>query len=464
MMKKYKSIVTAGMCMAALTLAACGGTSGSSAPETKAPETAAPAESEAAEETEAVTDTESSAPETEAAADYSEAYAAYRAVLEARGDELSAVTWQNEYGLGWEEGTRSKYGREPVALVNICGDETPELIFTSTQTQYSAEISIYTYADGEAKCIFNDPEWDMQVAGGERYAFFQTGDEGTLYAYSSMGDEQWTFEYFPLIPGDDGMLSAGDTYVMKTQPSEDYEDLIRTYELNGEEISEEDYNAAVNPLIDNMKTMVLCSNIDSQILYDASLKADYLAMDVQTALSLLGGDAEGPGTAADVTAETLFASLADQFSFSSGAGGWSTELMINDDGSFTGAYHDSDMGDIGDDYPGGTIYISSFSGRFGDVEKVNDTTYSMHLKEIRLENEVGDEWIEDDVRYVASEPYGLDNADEIMVYLEGTPTADLPEEFLSWIAMPRAWGEDIPEVLPCQGLYNVAGQEGFSGE
>ena len=464
MMKKYKSIVTAGMCMAALTLAACGGTSGSSAPETKAPETAAPAESETAAETEAVTDTESSAPETETAADYSEAYAAYKAVLEARGDELSAVTWQNEYGYGWEDDVRSKYGKEPVALVNICGDETPELIFTATQTQYSGELNIYTYADGQARCIFSDGEWDMQVAGGTRYCLFQTEDDDTLHVYTSMGDEYWEYKYFNLTPGDDGQLVQDKTYMKSTQPSEDYEDMIEEYSLDGEGITADEFDSAVNPMLNNMRTVVLCSNIDTQQFYESSLRADYLAMDVQTALSLLGGDAEGPGTAADVTAETLFASLADQFSFSSGAGGWSTELMINDDGSFTGAYHDSDMGDIGDDYPGGTIYISSFSGRFGDVEKVNDTTYAMHLKEISLENEVGDEWIEDDVRYVASEPYGLDNADEIMVYLEGTPTADLPEEFLSWIAMPRAWGEDIPEVLPCQGLYNVAGQEGFSGE
>lgn len=460
-MKKYRNIAAAGM-MAALMMTAACGASQPAAPETKA---AQESETAAGEETASQTETQTETkelPETEAAADYSEAYAAYKAVLEARGDELSAVYWQNEYGYGWLDDAPTRYGQEPVALVNICGDETPELIFTATQTQYSGELNIYTYADGEAKCIFSDDEWDIQVAGGTRYCLFQTEDDDTLYAYTSMGDEYWEYKYFTLTPGDDGQLVPGKTCMLSTQPSEDYEDMIEEYSLDGQGISEDEFKAVMNPVLNNMRTIVLCSNIDTQQMYENSLRAEYLAMDVQTALDLLGGKtAVDP---ADVSEENLFKALADHFSFASGAGGWSTELVINDDGSFTGDYHDSDMGDMGDDYPNGTIYVSKFSGRFGDVKKVNDTTYSMHLQEISLENEVGDEWIEDDVRYVASEPYGLDNADEIMVYLEGTPTADLPEEFLSWIAMPRAWGENIPDVLPCQGLYNVAAQEGFSGE
>ncbi len=467
-MKKYRNIAAVGMMAALMMTAGCGGSAGKPAQTEKPAGSAAESLSEETEaaQTEAETSTEENeAAETEneaATEDFSAAYAAYREVLASRGDELSAVTWQNEYGYGWEDDASTRYGLEPVALVNICGDATPELIFTATQTQYSAELNIYTYADGEAKCIFSDDEWDIQVAGGTRYCLFQTEDDDTLYAYTSMGDEYWEYKYFTLTPGDDGQLVQGKTYMLSTQPSEDYEDMIEEYSLDGQGISEDEFKAGMNPVLNNMRTIVLCSNIDTQQMYENSMKADYLAMDVQTALGLLGGKkAVDP---ADISEENLFEALADRFSFASGAGGWSTELMINDDGSFTGDYHDSDMGDMGDDYPNGTIYVCKFSGRFGDVKKVNDTTYSMHLQEISLENEVGDEWIEDDVRYVASEPYGLENADEIMVYLEGTPTADLPEEFLNWIAMPRAWGENIPEVLPCQGLYNVAAQEGFSGE
>lgn len=49
------------------------------------------------------------------------------------------------------------------------------------------------------------------------------------------------------------------------------------------------------------------------------------------------------------------------FHFSSGAGGWLTEIVISEDGSFTGHFHDSDMGDA---YPEGTRYECSFTGVF----------------------------------------------------------------------------------------------------
>ena len=44
------------------------------------------------------------------------------------------------------------------------------------------------------------------------------------------------------------------------------------------------------------------------------------------------------------------------FYFLSGAGAWSTELVVSPDGSFTGYYHDTDMGDSGAGYPNGTRY------------------------------------------------------------------------------------------------------------
>ena len=45
-----------------------------------------------------------------------------------------------------------------------------------------------------------------------------------------------------------------------------------------------------------------------------------------------------------------------EFVFSSGAGAWRTAIVLNQDGSFNGAYLDSDMGDRGNDYPKGDVY------------------------------------------------------------------------------------------------------------
>ena len=66
--------------------------------------------------------------------------------------------------------------------------------------------------------------------------------------------------------------------------------------------------------------------------------------------------------------------------------------------------------------------------------------------------------IEDGVLYSYTDPYGLDNAQEILFYLPGAPVAELPEGFKSWVS---SYG-DLGETLPFCGLYNVNAAEGFS--
>lgn len=45
------------------------------------------------------------------------------------------------------------------------------------------------------------------------------------------------------------------------------------------------------------------------------------------------------------------------FVFSSGAGAWATSMTLEQDGTFSGAYYDADMGVYDEDYPNGTVYI-----------------------------------------------------------------------------------------------------------
>lgn len=165
-----------------------------------------------------------------------------------------------------------------------------------------------------------------------------------------------------------------------------------------------------------------------------------------------------------VLAEETF-SYADvselEFCFSSGAGAWATFLQINEDGSFEGNYHDSDMGTTGDDYPNGTVYVCDFSGQLSEPEKVNEYTYSAEIESIRLEETPGNIKITDGVQYVYSEPYGLDDAQRILFYLKGAPLAELPEEFLSWVNYYDLNDTEDTE-LPFVGIYNEAAGEGFS--
>ena len=156
-----------------------------------------------------------------------------------------------------------------------------------------------------------------------------------------------------------------------------------------------------------------------------------------------------------------FADVADrEFYFSSGAGGWYTVLHIQEDGSFDGHYQDSDMGDAGEGYPNGTLYYSEFSGSFTEPERVDGWTYRFQIEEINYPLGFGDE-IKDGIHYCYTTAYGLDGAEDLYLYLPGKRTAELPEEYLSWISYYDPESAENEE-LPFYGLYNEKQQEGFS--
>ena len=74
-----------------------------------------------------------------------------------------------------------------------------------------------------------------------------------------------------------------------------------------------------------------------------------------------------------------------QFWFSSGAGGWYTELNLKKDGTFTGHYQDSEMGIGGEGYQG-TLYLCDFKGSFSKIEKVDDYSYRLYLGELTIKD------------------------------------------------------------------------------
>lgn len=159
-----------------------------------------------------------------------------------------------------------------------------------------------------------------------------------------------------------------------------------------------------------------------------------------------------------------------EFSYLSGAGAWRTVLTLNKDGSFSGFYLDSEMGEFGDDYPNGSAYTSTFSGKFEVIEKINDYSYKMSLSNLETEIPVGEEWIEDEIRYIATLPNGLYNqlsgqlSSEFIFYLPSTPINSLSEEFLSWWPYRYSESSDSITTLSCYGILNVETNDGlFSG-
>ena len=149
------------------------------------------------------------------------------------------------------------------------------------------------------------------------------------------------------------------------------------------------------------------------------------------------------------------------WSFSSGAGAWSTDLRIAADGSFSGAFHDSEMGEAAEEYPDGTIYYCAFSGQLSLAGQADDGAWRVHIDSLTPDEPEGQESIDEGVRFVSTKPYGLSESDDMLLYRPGTPLDVLTEDMLIWT---HAYDlEDMPEALESWFMYSEANDSGFVG-
>jgi len=146
------------------------------------------------------------------------------------------------------------------------------------------------------------------------------------------------------------------------------------------------------------------------------------------------------------------------FDFASGVGGWNTELIVGENGFFTGNYHDSEMGETGDGYPDGTVYGCSFHGQFTDPVMTDEYAWTVKLTVEMDEGQVP-EAVEDGIRYVTSVPYGVEKAQTVTVFLPGTPVERLPEGFLFWSHLQEI--DPDAEVIPYYAIWSEADEAGF---
>lgn len=189
-----------------------------------------------------------------------------------------------------------------------------------------------------------------------------------------------------------------------------------------------------------------------------SLATTEETMPVPSETDMAQAETEIPDVTDTPGTNSFYSGLPSRFSFSSGAGGWITIMELNDDGSFTGSFIDSDMGVRGEGYPKGTVYTCDFSGKFSQPEQLGQFLYSAELEYLNLDGTPGDEYIEDETLYIYSEAYGFDNAGTFLFYLPGCPVEEIDKNFLSWV---RINSSAVPPGV--YGIYNVGGMTGFSG-
>ena len=168
---------------------------------------------------------------------------------------------------------------------------------------------------------------------------------------------------------------------------------------------------------------------------------------------------ENTGSEKNQKQKADFSVIAGNYSYMSGVGGWATMLKVSSDGSFTGEYHDSDMGDTGSGYPNGTEYYAKFSGKFKDIRKVNDKKYQITLDgDLKYDNRTGTTKIKDGILYHYTDAYGFEDTDTFTVVMPGSSMNDLDSDVKKWI-----YGADDQQQTKNILLINDANDETFVG-
>lgn len=156
----------------------------------------------------------------------------------------------------------------------------------------------------------------------------------------------------------------------------------------------------------------------------------------------------------DAATRSLMKSIAGKYGFASGSGGWGTTMTVASDGTFSGTYHDSDMGITGDDYPNGSVTISNFKGRFKDAKKNADGSYTMQCDKsaLKIDGNIGDTYIKNGSKYTVADPYGIAPCSTFTVYPAGYDSSQLSEAIVGW---SRAWYDSMPAKLETPIIVNA---------
>lgn len=169
------------------------------------------------------------------------------------------------------------------------------------------------------------------------------------------------------------------------------------------------------------------------------------------------------GAAAEVSREAavLTEIAGATFEFCSGAGGWSTDITIAADGSFEGYYHDSEMGETGEDYPNGSVYCCSFTGKLGNFKEIDDKSFSFAVESLKFA-EPGSSEINEGIRFETTKPYGISEGSTLVFYRAGSETGVIPENLRLWLYGPGVITEN-DTTLPVMIIVNEKDEAVFCG-
>ena len=140
---------------------------------------------------------------------------------------------------------------------------------------------------------------------------------------------------------------------------------------------------------------------------------------------------------------------------------WYTSVTIKDDATFVGEYFTEKSENTGSDFPNGTVYYSHFSGKFTNIRKINDYTYSLTLEEVDVEDYIGKETIKDGKKLKSTYPYGIHNGKRFLLYTPDTPVSELSNVVLAWWPKLKEHHKNPYKTISCYALVNEETNEAF---
>ncbi len=382
------------------------------------------------------------------------------------GEDQSPVasTWQSAYhnfifNQGYLNIAHNSYGSESTgdvsavcyALRDLDASGTPELIIDNGADSYAGSVSyLYEFADGMVNYAGTMPS-----SRNEEYICMDQLSLPGVFCRGAHTGAYWTdyYSYNGTVTSEN--VSTSSDLVMDPATGE-YK--VNTDPNTGDAVPIEESRTsnttlykAYQLILSGQGTKLAFHTLNelNQMGWDAFLAEYGYAADPADSSASSSSGSSGSANPSDILSY-----VPANYYFSSGAGGWWTELTIQPDGSFNGNYHDSDMGSDTENYPGGTCYVSTFTGNFTDFEKVDDYTWTMRLASLNYEEGPGSDWTDGQVHYVGTEAYGVAGGDRFYLYLPGHPVSTLPEDFMSWARMYMGYEE--PASLTIYGLYNEA--------
>ena len=323
----------------------------------------------------------------------------------------------------------------------------------------SASIGEYCVNGNYERASFDDGEM-TPPAGAENGSTGMTYDMKDFLVYFPAGSDAESLD-------DSGYFDAAELAKAKKQKAVDTSRpyiLVRDKSLYSETSVSVNLGKDVDPFVPTNRSINNYQNkmepmkpapSDSTVYYLVEQNGD-LDWDSLPDAEVKGtGDKSKDSGKQDATFKEAMKQAAGNYSFGSGVGAWGTVMKVNKDGTFSGSYHDSDMGATGDGYPYGSRAESNFTGKFKSAKKNSDGTYTLQCdaSAFKIDGTVGESHIEDQIKGTISEPYGMEPCNEFTLYTDGTDLSTFSDAMKTW-SNGYLIGNDV-DTLNGKALLNV---------